>query len=83
MPDAILAEAGRKPPVFIIGNPRSGTTLLRLMLTCHPHLVIPPEGGFAVWLHDEYHAWSREDGRSPEAIALFVRAVLACRKMET
>jgi len=37
-------------PIFIIGNPRSGTTLLRLMLTCHPRIVIPPEAGFAIGL---------------------------------
>ena len=35
-----------EPPVFVIGNPRSGTTLLRLMLTGHPGIAIPPEGGF-------------------------------------
>jgi hypothetical protein len=30
----------------IVGSPRSGTTLLRLMLDAHPHLAIPPETGF-------------------------------------
>ncbi len=30
----------------IIGAPRSGTTLLRLMLDSHPDLAIPPETGF-------------------------------------
>ncbi len=35
------------PPVpFIVGVPRSGTTLLRLMLDAHPELSIPPETGF-------------------------------------
>jgi hypothetical protein len=35
------------PPFpFLIGAPRSGTTLLRLMLDAHPHLAIPPETGF-------------------------------------
>lgn len=37
----------REPPVpFIVGSPRSGTTLLRLMLDSHPDLAIPPETGF-------------------------------------
>ncbi|MBA4188907.1 MAG: hypothetical protein C0467_12995 [Planctomycetaceae bacterium] len=31
---------------FIVGAPRSGTTLLRLMLDSHPWLAIPPETGF-------------------------------------
>src|SRR3989338_6484809 len=31
---------------FIVGVPRSGTTLLRLMLDAHPELSIPPETGF-------------------------------------
>ncbi|HEX9366959.1 MAG TPA: sulfotransferase [Vicinamibacterales bacterium] len=33
---------------IIIGSPRSGTTLLRLMLDSHPDLAIPPETGFLV-----------------------------------
>lgn len=43
-----------RPPLFIIGNPRSGTTLLRLMLTNHKNIVIPPECGFAVWYYNTY-----------------------------
>lgn len=31
---------------IIIGSPRSGTTLLRLMLDAHPDLAVPPETGF-------------------------------------
>jgi len=37
----------RQPPMpFIVGAPRSGTTLLRLMLDAHPDLAIPPETSF-------------------------------------
>lgn len=37
----------RVPPFpVIVGVPRSGTTLLRLMLDAHPQLAIPPETGF-------------------------------------
>jgi amino acid adenylation domain-containing protein len=37
--------AGRKNPraVFVLGPPRSGTTLLRVMLAGHPDLFAPPE----------------------------------------
>ena len=31
---------------IVVGSPRSGTTLLRLMLDAHPELAIPPETGF-------------------------------------
>jgi hypothetical protein len=34
------------PIPVIVGVPRSGTTLLRMMLDAHPDLAIPPETGF-------------------------------------
>ncbi|MFI7450592.1 sulfotransferase family protein [Nonomuraea sp. NPDC049714] len=33
-------------PVFVIGCPRSGTTMLQLMLHSHPRLAVPPETRF-------------------------------------
>jgi hypothetical protein len=33
-------------PFFIVGSPRSGTTLLRFILSSHPRLYIPEETGF-------------------------------------
>lgn len=41
-------------PIFILGNPRSGTSLLRLMLSCHPDILIPPESHFFLWLEEKY-----------------------------
>lgn len=41
-------------PIIILGNPRSGTTLLRVMLNSHPRILIPPECGFFVWLYDDF-----------------------------
>jgi hypothetical protein len=39
--------AAAVPPMpVIVGAPRSGTTLLRVMLDAHPELAIPPETGF-------------------------------------
>ncbi len=35
-------------PIFILGCPRSGTTLLRLMLDSHPHISCGPETHFLV-----------------------------------
>lgn len=31
---------------IVVGAPRSGTTMLRLMLDAHPDLAVPPETGF-------------------------------------
>jgi hypothetical protein len=39
--------AGRRPPApFIVGSPRSGTTLLRMMLDAHSQLTVLPETHF-------------------------------------
>ena len=40
------AGGGHAPAPFVVGVPRSGTTLLRLMLDAHPELTIPPETHF-------------------------------------
>jgi hypothetical protein len=40
-------------PFFIIGHPRSGTTLLRFMLASHPRLFVPEETGFIPFLVKE------------------------------
>ena len=69
-----------KPPIFIIGNPRSGTTLLRLMLTCHKNIVIPPECGFLVWLAEHHADWAWDEKRLVER---FIPDLFACRKIET
>ncbi len=37
-------------PIFVVGHPRSGTTLLRLMLNEHPRIVIPAEAHVASYL---------------------------------
>jgi hypothetical protein len=40
------ADGERLAAPFVVGVPRSGTTLLRLMLDAHPELTIPPETHF-------------------------------------
>ena len=69
-------------PIFILGNPRSGTTLLRLMLACHPRIAVPPECGFAVWLYDRYGDWSMRDGVSTR-IDQFLDDLFSARKFDT
>jgi hypothetical protein len=38
-----------KAPIFVIGTGRSGTTLLRLMLSAHPRIYVAHEASFYVW----------------------------------
>jgi Sulfotransferase family len=38
-------------PIFIVGTPRSGTTLLRLLLINHPDIAIPDETNIMTWLY--------------------------------
>lgn len=38
-----MAESVPRHPVFVVGMPRSGTTLLSTLLDAHPHLTIAPE----------------------------------------
>lgn len=43
---------------FILGNPRSGTTLFRLLLNAHSRIVAPPESGFLQWWFAKYGGYS-------------------------
>ena len=75
-----MSAPALRPPVFIIGNPRSGTTLLRLMLNAHPHIAVPPECGFAIWWKDRYHDWSANDAGTPR-LATFLQDLASSRKI--
>lgn len=70
-------------PIIVLGNPRSGTTLLRLMLTCHPRITIPPECGFALWLRPRWGEWTKDKTNDPGEVFRFVEDVVASRKFET
>jgi len=61
----VSASAESRPPApFVVGVPRSGTTLLRLMLDAHPELAIPPETYFVTNLIE-----AGEDGAGAERLA--------------
>lgn len=51
-------------PVFIVGCPRSGTTMLQLMLHAHPRMAIPPETRFVLEGYRRRRAFG--DLRRPE-----------------
>ena len=49
-------------PFFIVGAPRSGTTLLRLMMNMHSRLCIPPESHFIPELVTQLKpGWTRDE----------------------
>jgi hypothetical protein len=52
--EKIASHKEALPVFFIIGRPRSGTTLLRLLFEAHPNVVIPPESPFIINLYKKY-----------------------------
>jgi hypothetical protein len=46
--------ASSMPLFFIVGRPRSGTTLLRILFEAHPNVLIPPESPFIINLYKKY-----------------------------
>lgn len=54
----------RERPIFVFGCPRSGTTMLQLMLHGHPRIAIPPETRFVEACYFGRHAFG--DLRDPE-----------------
>jgi hypothetical protein len=65
---------------FVIGNPRSGTTLFRVMLNSHRDITIPPECGFALWLYERFR---NADFLSLETLESFIVELSKAKKFET
>lgn len=70
-------------PVFIIGSPRSGTSLLRLMMTSHSQIMVPPECGFLVWLANHYGDWAEKDIFNQQRLCNYLNELQECRKFDT
>jgi hypothetical protein len=60
------------PPFFIVGNDRSGTTMLRLILDAGPEVAIPPESMF---LTDYPGAFERGEPRDAGAAARLMHEI--------
>ena len=53
-------------PIFVVGCPRSGTTMLQLMLHAHRRIAVPPETRFllaAYWRRRDFGDLSQVDNR--------------------
>ncbi|MFW5793380.1 MAG: sulfotransferase family protein [Bacteroidota bacterium] len=68
--------------IFILGNPRSGTSLFRLMLNQHSEIVAPPESGFLQWWYHKYNDWTKKDNFS-NRLELFLNDLFTSKKIET
>jgi len=63
MTAASTTEISNIPFLFIVGRPRSGTTLLRTLFDAHPNVIVPPECQFIVNLYPKYgkiSSWTKE-----------------------
>lgn len=69
--------------LFVLGNPRSGTSLLRLLLTSHSSIIIPPECGFILWLYPKYSKWNIDCSKDFDTIKKFCDDLFSCKKIET
>lgn len=57
--------------------------MLRLILTSHSKVVVPPESGFIIWLKDRYSNWSRPDNNNVHKLSAFLDDLFFCRKFDT
>ncbi|HYU58678.1 MAG TPA: sulfotransferase [Actinomycetota bacterium] len=62
-------ERASGPPIFVVGCPRSGTTMLRLMLDSHPDLAIPPESHFVTQFWSAHHRYEKNDRFEADRLA--------------
>jgi len=68
---------------FILGNPRSGTSLLRIILNNHKNIIAPPESGFAHWWLKKYDKWQKKDCDNSSKLNSFINDLMLSRKIET
>ncbi|MBL1209296.1 sulfotransferase [Geminocystis sp. GBBB08] len=47
-------ELNNNSPIFVVGMPRSGTTLMTAMLSAHPNIAIPAETHFLRYWYQKY-----------------------------
>lgn len=66
----------KKDPIFILANPRAGSSAFRLILNSTSTSVFPPECGFIQWLYPTYKEWS------VDSISQFTEDVINSKKME-
>jgi Sulfotransferase family len=48
-----MADVPSDRPIFVLGCPRSGTTMVQVMLHSHPRIAIPPENRFVIPAYEQ------------------------------
>lgn len=71
------------PPFFILSNPRSGSSMLRIICESHSKLCVPPESGFMEWWYPKYGEWQVEDSKNKNMVNDFVADLMSSKKIET
>ncbi|MGA3187637.1 MAG: sulfotransferase, partial [Bryobacteraceae bacterium] len=67
-------------PIFIVGAPRSGTTLLRNMLNRHPDISMCRETGFFHYVYSRRHVFG--DLSQPQNRERLVREYLSIQRIK-
>ena len=70
----------RLPAPFIVGAPRSGTTLLRLMLDAHSELAIPPETYFIPKAAKRWQLAAKRRNRAADPVEEFYDTVVGHKR---
>ena len=70
-------------PFFILANPRSGSSLLRIICESHRQICVPPESGFMEWWYEEYKSWQASDSTNKGKVKMFVQHIMGSKKIET
>ena len=68
-------------PFFILANPRSGSSLLRLVCDSNSNLIVPPESGFLEWWYKKYKNWD-ESWIDHKLFLEFIDDLLSSKKFE-
>jgi hypothetical protein len=82
-PDEVLRRSATRAasdhasaPIFIVGSPRSGTTLVQSIISASPELAVAPENDFLMRFLDEF---SRRDLRDRGTLDSFVTKLFALK----
>ena len=69
--------------LFILGNPRSGTSLFRVMLNHHPEILVPPESGYIQWWYSKYRNVTQTQLNDKLFRKNLIEDILSSKKIET
>ena len=72
-----------KSPFFILANPRSGSSLLRIILDCNRNITVPPECGFLLWWFEKYKSWDSSNTSNINDVNTFVADIQSSKKFST